>query len=269
LLLNRPNRYLRNEVVDQIAAHLRPWDALTPEHGDTVAPRAVVDLVQRVLVLHHRLQGCTAAQLLDTVITEFQLERYWTDEFHAAASQQQDDAGPMQVVAVLRSLATDQPTVEAFLRRWDEQRATEEEQADTADDDLAREESADTDRVVIGTIHSSKGREYASVVIVDYAPDLSRMSDLEREEERRVLYVGVTRAKDAVLLTVDRSRQRVHPFVAELIAPAGGAMTRARSRLNSDGYAAWRSTSKPSFSERGTRSRPSHLARRWSVHGQH
>jgi superfamily I DNA/RNA helicase len=85
-----------------------------------------------------------------------------------------------------------------------------------ADDTLAREE-AEEDRVVIGTIHAAKGREYAAVAIPDYDCDVTRWEATEIEEERRVVYVGVTRARDSALLTIDTSRPYVHPFLRELV----------------------------------------------------
>ncbi len=71
--------------------------------------------------------------------------------------------------------------------------------------------------MVIGTIHAAKGREYDSIVIPDYDCDVSRWSAAEVEEERRVVYVGVTRARDAALFTVDSSSGFVHPFLRELV----------------------------------------------------
>ena len=73
--------------------------------------------------------------------------------------------------------------------------------------------------MVIGTIHAAKGREYHSVVIPDYDCDVSRWSAAEVEEERRVVYVGVTRARDSALFTVDTSAGFVHPFLRELVEP--------------------------------------------------
>ena len=87
--------------------------------------------------------------------------------------------------------------------------------------------SADTqgavaaDAVAICTIHASKGREYDSVVIPDYDCDLTKLGPGQLEEERRVMYVAITRARDAALLTVDTSLPYVHPFLRELIAPPG------------------------------------------------
>ena len=62
-----------------------------------------------------------------------------------------------------------------------------------------------------------KDAEYDSIVIPDYDCDVSRWSAAEVEEERRVVYVGVTRARDAALFTVDSSSGFVHPFLRELV----------------------------------------------------
>jgi len=79
-------------------------------------------------------------------------------------------------------------------------------------------EGAAADAVAICTIHASKGREYHSVVIPDYDCDLTKLGPGQLEEERRVMYVAITRARDAALLTVDTSLPYVHPFLRELVA---------------------------------------------------
>ena len=84
-----------------------------------------------------------------------------------------DGAGPLEVFDSLLLLAETYPDPDRYLATWDRLRADEEAHADTADDTLAREE-AEEDRVVIGTIHAAKGREYHSVVIPDYDCDVSR-----------------------------------------------------------------------------------------------
>jgi superfamily I DNA/RNA helicase len=165
-----------------------------------------------------RVKPCSARQLLDDVLREFDLHRFWTDEAAPERSgSQNDEADPLQVVSVVRVIASRYQDAYAFLREWDRLAAEEEQHADIADDDLARE--AEEDRVVIGTIHAAKGREYRSVVSADYYRSLTSVLNEEREEERRVLYVGVTRAQDSVLLTVDLSKPEVHPFICELISP--------------------------------------------------
>ena len=61
------------------------------------------------------------------------------------------------------------------------------------------------------------------------------------EEERRVVYVGVTRARDAALFTVDTSSGFVHPFLRELVeAPDPGEHEALRAWLAEESGAALR-----------------------------
>jgi DNA helicase-2/ATP-dependent DNA helicase PcrA len=65
----------------------------------------------------------------------------------------------------------------------------------------------DEDYLILSTIHSAKGQEWKSVFalnIVDgcLPSDLATGSNAEIEEERRLLYVAMTRAKDELHLIV-------------------------------------------------------------------
>lgn len=218
-ILNRPNRYIKNAEVARICTAAHPWDALCGrETNGDLAPGAGAALVRTVEALHSRVEGLTAGALLENIVKECELERYWTDESRGASRMDEDEAGPFQVLRILSMLAEDRPQLHAFIGEWDAAREREVAQNDVQEDTLEREEPETDDHVVIGTIHSAKGREYQAVVLVDFDPDVSRMSDADLEEERRVLYVGVTRAQQSLLLTID-ARKPVNPLVAELIAP--------------------------------------------------
>jgi superfamily I DNA/RNA helicase len=130
-----------------------------------------------------------------------------------------DGGGPFQVLDALALLAEMHPDPVAYLAAWDHLLADEERHSGTSDDTLEREEAED--RVIIGTIHAAKGREYHAVVIPDYDCDVSRWEAAQVEEERRVVYVGVTRARDSVLFTVDTSVLYVQPFLRELVETPG------------------------------------------------
>jgi DNA helicase-2/ATP-dependent DNA helicase PcrA len=63
----------------------------------------------------------------------------------------------------------------------------------------------DEDYLVLSTIHSAKGREWKFVFVLNVVDgcmpsDLSTGSSAEIEEERRLLYVAMTRAKDELHL---------------------------------------------------------------------
>jgi len=103
-----------------------------------------------------------------------------------------------------------------------------------------------SDRVSLMTLHSAKGLEFPVVFVTGLEEGLlphMRSSDENEgdvEEERRLFYVGMTRAREELVLTLARSRRRYGPsmaakasrFVGEL--PAGqiapeGAVSKAMS----------------------------------------
>jgi len=65
----------------------------------------------------------------------------------------------------------------------------------------------DEDYLILSTIHSAKGQEWRSVFVLNCVDgcipsDLATGSSEEIEEERRLLYVAMTRAKDELALVV-------------------------------------------------------------------
>ena len=69
------------------------------------------------------------------------------------------------------------------------------------------------DQVKLMTIHSSKGLEFPVVFVVGVEegnfPGMgAKMDPDEMEEERRLMYVAITRAKDTLFLTHAQSRQQ-------------------------------------------------------------
>jgi len=219
-LLNRPNRYVTGSVVEAVAGSSEPWATVRTAAAKERAagPRPLSALVELATALRDQLAGpVTAEDLVWAVVETFGLDGLWAAEADAAAAAgPSDGAGPLEVFDSLLLLAETYPDAGLYLATWDRLRADEEAHTGAAEDTLAREE-AEEDRVVIGTIHAAKGREYHSVVIPDYDCDVSRWGPSEVEEERRVVYVGVTRARDAVLFTVDTSTGFVHPFLRELV----------------------------------------------------
>jgi DNA helicase-2/ATP-dependent DNA helicase PcrA len=222
-VLGRPDRRTSAAAIEAAGAAKRPWAHLRAAAAKEppAGPRPLTALVELASNLRSELAppALTAEDFVWTVVEAFGLDDHWAAEADAAAAGAgSDGAGPLEVFDSLLLLAETYPDLATYLRTWDRLRADEEAHDDAAADTLAREESEE-DRVVIGTIHAAKGREYHAVVIPDYDCDVSRWSAAEVEEERRVVYVGVTRARDAVLFTVDTSVGFVHPFLRELVEP--------------------------------------------------
>ena len=85
-------------------------------------------------------------------------------------------------------------------------------------------EEEEIDKVSLMTIHTSKGLEFPVVFIVGMEDGLLQiaravrsMSDSEIEEERRLCYVGITRAKEILYLTLTQKRTlygKTNPSIA-------------------------------------------------------
>ncbi len=78
--------------------------------------------------------------------------------------------------------------------------------------DQDNESDEDVDKVTLMTVHAAKGLEYDAVFIVGLEEKLfpSEMSSDERqvEEERRLFYVAMTRARKFLTLLYSKSRQK-------------------------------------------------------------
>jgi DNA helicase-2/ATP-dependent DNA helicase PcrA len=100
----------------------------------------------------------------------------------------------------------------------------------TADSDTGRKENDDDEMVTLSSIHQAKGLEYKAVFVIWMTDGMfpsSRSLDTTEniEEERRLFYVAVTRAKDELYLTYPGMRlnagygemwQRPSRFLAEI-----------------------------------------------------
>ena len=125
----------------------------------------------------------------------------------------------------------------AELARWIKRIHEAEESRTTADVvaaltlfDIAdrQDEDQDSDAVALTTLHAAKGLEYPHVYLAGFEENLlphrTSIAEDTIEEERRLAYVGITRAKRTLSLSFCRSRKRfgqtesVEPsrFLAEL-----------------------------------------------------
>ena len=155
----------------------------------------------------------------------------------AAAAAATDDGSVGEIVRDVLSgvgWAPEAPSGQAGSERWSNMNAivgwADDSQAQTLpafvaelDERVAYQVEPDKAGVELATIHAAKGLEWDAVFLVGVAEGLLPISYAKtaaaREEERRLLYVAITRARD--LLTVSWARSR----------GADGRGKRKRSRL--------------------------------------
>lgn len=108
-------------------------------------------------------------------------------------------------------------------------------------DDLETED----DKVTLMTLHSSKGLEYPIVFIIGleegiFPSDKSMINDEEIEEERRLCYVGITRAKEQAYLTLARQRtvfgQTRFNLPSRFVNEIPDELVEGKEELNKDTY---------------------------------
>ena len=72
-----------------------------------------------------------------------------------------------------------------------------------------KDSSEKRDAVILSTLHNTKGLEFNKVIITGLEEGVfpyGNKTGLEMEEERRLFYVGVTRARDSLFITSTQKR---------------------------------------------------------------
>lgn len=146
----------------------------------------------------------SAAFAIDSIMTSLGYSDY-IDRMHLKNKK----------IELLKSVASRETTIRRFLERMDELEV------------LIRDKKFEYQpKVILSTIHSSKGLEYDTVYLLDVKDGIfpesvpehpGSLSKAEREtfeEERRLFYVGVTRAKNRLLIFQYGSRSS---FVKDLV----------------------------------------------------
>ncbi len=91
------------------------------------------------------------------------------------------------------------------------------------DDNDRTEEDDDTDAPIMSTVHAAKGLEFPCVFIIGMEQNIFPHERALREdglqEERRLFYVAITRAREKLFLTLSGTRFKYREFVHQLPSP--------------------------------------------------
>lgn len=142
--------------------------------------------------------GLTTLDILDIVMQK-------TDYLSLFAKESEENLARLENIKELRSVATEFPAINEFL----ENIALVEAQTDS--DRHLNNGKSQSNQVTLMTLHAAKGLEFPIVFIVGMEEGLfphsrSLMDGEQIEEERRLAYVGITRAKETLYLTYASSR---------------------------------------------------------------
>ena len=204
-IINEPSRKIGATTVDVIAdlagqQGVSMLDIIS--HADQYAKlsRAVMPLL-KFWQIYQRLQDSLATRTLDEFASDvIELTGYKAMLEADAAKGHEDAADRLQNLGQLVNNVKnycDQHGEEATLEGYLEDIAL------ISDIDSYNESS---DQVVLMTIHSAKGLEFPYVFLIGmeegvFPSEMSKYSEADLEEERRLAYVGITRAKKELYIS--------------------------------------------------------------------
>jgi len=188
--------YERKEVKDVLAyarSVLNPKDKVSVKRAEKLGKRRMASLMEGRV--EYMAKDHTPAEILNWVLTTTKyLDKY--DE------EVEEDLARIENVKELMAVAEEFSTLTEFL----------ENVALVQAEYYADEKSKDTSQAVtLMTLHAAKGLEFRAVFLVGLEeglfPHSRSLSDNEEmEEERRLMYVGITRAKERLVLSYAKKR---------------------------------------------------------------
>ena len=205
--------YKRKEIKD-VLSYLRliqnPKDSVSIKRAEKIGKGRLTKVMELYTEILVNLDQYSTLELLDKILEKTGYLTYLDDGT-------EEGKGRVENVKELRSVAEEFPSLTDFL----------ENVALVENGSNPRKKEISQDAVTLMTLHSAKGLEFPVVFMVGMEeglfPHSRAMLDIsELEEERRLCYVGITRAKLKLYLTYTRTRlyfgQRSNNLVSRFLA---------------------------------------------------
>ena len=212
-MINRPNRYVSRDAFPPLQDIT--INSLRPYYKDKDWMQDRLDRLEYDLMMLGRMNPYPAIHYIRKAM---HYEEYLADYAKERRMNLQELTDVLDAIhessRSCRSLAEWEAHIDAYNQSLKEQNAS-------------RSGSESADAVTLCTLHAAKGLEYTVVFLPDLNEDTiphARASlDTDIEEERRLLYVGMTRAKEKLYLSCLRERMNHQKapsrFLAELNLP--------------------------------------------------
>ncbi len=215
-VVNYPKRGIGDTTVTRIeqaasANTLSMWDAilsLTPEQAD-LRGASYNKVSQFIIMIDTMAQQLTTMSAYDVAYSVAQ-QSGMLAELRAEKT--------IEGIAKLENLEELLNGIKEFCENYVEENGEQPQLAQYLENvslltDADKEKPEDRNTVSLMTVHSAKGLEYSYVYIVGVEENLfpgqmAAMSNVELEEERRLMYVAMTRAKSKLTLSFAQTRMR-------------------------------------------------------------
>jgi DNA helicase-2/ATP-dependent DNA helicase PcrA len=213
-IINTPPRGIGSKAVDVLiaaaVARAQPlWEVMTRVdelHLPPTAAQAVHRFRQMIGQFRQRLRHEPLVEIASALIAQVGYHDEIARNYKEPAEQQARWAAVEEVVNALGNYQqrTKKPTMAGFL----EEVAVGDRESDDKEDQLQR------NAVALMTLHSAKGLEFPQVYLVGLEEGLLphrrsvELADASIDEERRLCYVGITRAQDRLTMSLALGRMK-------------------------------------------------------------
>ncbi len=208
-VMNRPKRYISRDSID---AKIVSFETLRTYYEDK---EWMLDRIDRMELDLKLLAEMSPYAAVNYIRYGMQYEEYLTEYAKARRMKPEELT---DLLDEIQQCARPFKTYEEWFDHLEEYKKALEEKR-------AGGKKKKEDAVTLATLHSSKGLEFKEVFLVDVnegiIPHRKASVEADIEEERRLLYVGMTRAKDRLHLFYVKERYgkvaEPSPFIAGLI----------------------------------------------------
>lgn len=208
-IINRPKRFIARQYLEGPSISL---EELRSRHA---GKDWALERIDKLIYDLKSMKAMTPFAAINYVRYAVGYDGYLT-EYAASRRLKEDEL--LDVVTEIQESARDFKTFEAWFSYMEDYGRRLQAQARS-------KETPGRDAVVLSTMHSSKGLEYAAVFIIDanegVVPHKKAVMEDDVEEERRMFYVAMTRAKERLYIYFAKERYHkpavMSRFVGELL----------------------------------------------------
>lgn len=212
-VINRPKRFVSRDALE---GQIISWDSLKSWYQDRGWMVERIEQLEYDLKMIGRMAPVAAVNYIRKAVGYDDYLREYAENRRMKAEDL------LQIADQLQESASSYKTMDAWqdhMREYGEQLRQQ----------LANRDSMNTDCVSLMTMHSSKGLEFPIVYILDanegVTPHHKAVLEADLEEERRMFYVAMTRAKDRLHVYYARERygrpQERSRFIDEYLEAPG------------------------------------------------
>ena len=211
-IMNRPNRYLSRAAIGAEWISFAHWKAYYRQQPWLYER---LEQLERHVDFYGKLSGRGAVKYIRKVVG---YDAYLAQQARTPEELEQW----MQMADALETLAEEGISVGGLLEQWEERSNLFEK----VNAHVGKEDKAG---VGLYTLHSCKGLEFERVIILGCnegsIPSGKAKTEMQVEEERRLFYVGITRAKKELVLTyiLQHHEEKISPsrFLGEMQGAKG------------------------------------------------